>query len=75
MKEEEKQCVREAQKEFLEMLLNEKIKVLKEELESETEIFEKTGLYANRDTEEIEKELKVAEKVLNNIDNLPRCID
>lgn len=73
MKEEDKQCLRESQKEFLEMLLTKKIEILKEELENESEIFEKTGFYSNRDTEEIEKELKVAEKVLANIDNLPRC--
>jgi len=55
------------------MLLTVKIKTLVEELASETEIFEKTGFYSNRDTEEIEKELKTAKNVLSNIDELPRC--
>lgn len=67
------QCIHEHQKEFLEMLLKKKIEMLKEEHEMEKELFEKTGFYSNRDTEEIEKELKVAEKVLDNIDDLPRC--
>lgn len=67
------QCILESQNEFLKMLLNLKIKTLKEEHASESEIFEKTGFYSNRDTEEIEKELKTAETVLKNIDNLPRC--
>ena len=57
------------------MLLDLKIKTLKEEDKNEKEIFEKTGFYSNRDTEEIEKELKTAETVLKNIDNLPRCKD
>lgn len=73
MNEEDKQCLRESQKEFLEMLLKKKIEILKEEYENEKEIFEKTGFYSNRDLEEIEKELDTAKKVLNNIDNLPKC--
>jgi len=72
-KEEPDQCLRESQKEFLEMLLEKKIEMLKEESKMEQELFEKTGFYSNRDTEEIDKELKTAEKVLANIDNLPRC--
>lgn len=67
------QCILDNQKEFLKMLLDLKIKTLKEEDKNEKEIFEKTGFYSNRDTEEIEKELKTAETVLKNIDNLPRC--
>ena len=55
------------------MLLKTKIKTLEEELASEKEIFMKTGFYSNRDTEEIEDELKVAKNVLGNIDELPRC--
>lgn len=55
------------------MLLTIKIKTLEEELASETEIFEKIGFYNNRDTEEIEKELKAVKDVLGNIDELPRC--
>lgn len=70
---ETNQCIREGQKEFLEELLKIKIKTLEEEFKNETEIFEKTGFYSNRDTEEIEKELKTAKTVLKNIDNLPRC--
>jgi len=67
------QCLRESQKEFLEEMLKIKIDILKDELKNEQEIFEKTGFYSNRDTEEIEKEMKIAKKVLANIDNLPRC--
>ena len=67
------QCVREEQKDLLETMLKMKITILKEELEKEKEIFEKTGFYSNRDAEEIEKELKTAQTVLDNIDNLPKC--
>lgn len=67
------QCIVEDQKKLLEELLTKKIEVLKEEFENEKSIFEKTGFYSNRDTEEIEEELKIAEKVLSNIDNIPKC--
>ena len=70
---EDKQCLLEAQKELLEKMLKIKIDMLKEELANETELFEATGFYSNRDTEEIEKELETAKKVLRNIDDLPRC--
>jgi len=73
MNEEPDQCIYEDQKEFLKMLLEKKIEMLGEELANEKDLFEKTGFYSNRDAEEIEEELKVAEKVLANIDNLPRC--
>ena len=71
MKDE--QCVRDNQKEFLKLLFEKKIEILKQEYKNEKELFEKTGFYSNRDTEEIEKELKTAQKVLGNIDDLPRC--
>ena len=67
------QCIVEDQKKLLEELLTKKIEVLKEEFQNEKSIFEKTGFYSNRDTEEIEEELKIAEKVLSNIDNIPKC--
>ena len=70
---EETQCLRESEKDFAQKLFTEKVRALEEELKSETEIFEKTGFYSNRDTEEIEKELKIAKNVLNNIDDLPKC--
>ena len=67
------QCILESQTEFLKMLLELKIKTLKDEHKNEQEIFEKTGFYSNRDTEEIDQELKTAENILNNLDKLPRC--
>lgn len=73
MTEKNEQCILEAQKEFLQMLLELKIKTLKEEYKNEKEIFEKTGFYSNRDTGEIEQEMKTAENILNNLDDLPRC--
>lgn len=67
------QCVYDEQRDLLENLLKKKVEVLEEELENEKSIFEDTGFHSNRDTEEIEKELEVAKKVLKNIDNLPKC--
>ena len=72
-KKQVNQCIYDDQKEFLETMLKMKIEILEEELENETELFEKTGFYSNRDTEEIEKELKTAKNVLKNIDDLPKC--
>lgn len=69
----EDQCVNDSQKELLEVLLTKKVEILKEELKNEKSIFEDTGFHSNRDTEEIEKELEIAKKVLANVDNLPKC--
>lgn len=70
---EEGQCVNDGSKQLLENLLTKKIEVLEEELKNEKSIFEDTGFHSNRDTEEIERELEIAKKVLANIDNLPIC--
>ena len=72
MKKDE-QCLLEAQKELLEKMLQIKIQSLEDELKNEEELFQETGFYSNRSTEEIEKELKTAKHVLRNIDKLPKC--
>jgi len=70
---EPEQCLVEEQKELFEKMIKDKQISLEEELEKEKQHYEKYGLFSNRDTEEIEKELEIAKKVLNNIDNIPKC--
>lgn len=66
-------CIKESEVEFAHTLFETKKETLEEELKLEKEHYDKTGLFNNRDIEEIEKELKIVKNVLNNIDDLPRC--
>jgi len=66
-------CIKENEKEFAQKLFNTKKETLEEELVLEKKHFEETGLFSNRDVEEIEDELKAVNYVLKNIDDLPKC--
>lgn len=67
------ECIRESEKEFARKLFESKKEALEKEREVEEKHYAETGLYSNRDLEEIDDEMKAVQWVLNNIDNLPRC--
>ena len=70
---ENNSCIRDDEIDVVRKLFKSKEETLVEELANETKMYETAGLFSNRDTAEIDEDLRKVRQVLKDIENLPRC--